>query len=393
MQVELQDEILDLRSTIHRLLRSHWQPFVFLGDSLSAPDHYNSLSRRPRDISSNETIMIIALSVLLVFILGISASDLVPRAGTFTNPLNTQKGADPCMRYINGKYFFSATQNTEIAIWSSTNITGLKTASNKKTVFTDSTAGRNYDFWAPEFWYLDGAWYIYYSVAGNFDDNTHRLYVLKGGTNSSDPTSGTYTHVSSLIPSNFDYWAVDGSILEVGGSRYLIYSGLASTTSWIQCTYIVKLSSPTTISGTASQISCPSYSWETVGAPVHEGQEALTVGNVTYIVYSASHCSSEDYALGLLTLKSGADPLVASSWTKSASPLFGKNTAAGVYGPGHHFMFQVGTQWMFAYHGKSAAGQGCGDLRTTRVQPFSVSSGSPVFPAAVATGVAVTDPA
>jgi hypothetical protein len=55
-------------------------------------------------------------------------------------------------------------------------------------------------------------------------------------------------------------------------------------------------------------------------------------------------------------------------------------------------MFQDGANWYFAYHGKSAPGQGCGDLRTTRVQPFNISGTTPVFPAAVATTVAVNEP-
>jgi hypothetical protein len=55
------------------------------------------------------------------------------------------------------------------------------------------------------------------------------------------------------------------------------------------------------------------------------------------------------------------------------------------------FMFQVDDSWYFAYHGKSEPGQGCGDLRTTRVQPFEVEGSTPVFPAAIATGVPVED--
>ncbi|KAL0564100.1 hypothetical protein V5O48_017956, partial [Marasmius crinis-equi] len=132
---------------------------------------------------------------------------------------------------------------------------------------------------------------------------------------------------------------------------------------------------------------------EVAATPVQEGPEAITVNGVTHIVYSASHCSTDDYALGRITLKTGADPMVEANWVKNTTPVFTKNTAAGVYGPGHHFMFQVGSSWYFAYHGKSAPGQGCGDLRNTRVQPFSISGSNPVFPAAVATGVAVPDAA
>ncbi|KAF8066676.1 Arabinanase/levansucrase/invertase [Lyophyllum atratum] len=317
---------------------------------------------------------------------------LAARAGTFSNPLNQQKGADPCMRFLNGRYFLTSTQNTNIAMRSATTIEGLKTAPSQ-ILFSDSTPGRNFDFWAPEFWFLNGNWYIYYAVAGNGDDNTHRLHVLRGGTNPNDPTIGTYAYVNSLIPTNFNKWAVDGSILQLNNQLYFIFSGQKTDTPWTQCTYIVRMTSPTALSGNAVEISCPTFSWETAATPVQEGPEAITINGVTHIVYSASHCSTDDYALGMLTLASGADPTVASSWTKTSTPVFTKNTAAHVYGPGHHFMFQKGTNWYFAYHGKSAPGQGCGDLRTTRVQPFSISGSNPVFPAAVASGVAVPEPA
>ncbi|KAF9261436.1 Arabinanase/levansucrase/invertase [Marasmius fiardii PR-910] len=314
---------------------------------------------------------------------------LETRAGTFTNPLNPSTGADPCMRYINGRYFFTSTQNVNIQMKSATTIEGLKSAS-PIVLFSDNTSSRNHNFWAPEFWYLDGTWYLYYSVAGNNDDATHRLHVARGGTNANDPTAGTYSYVASLIPPNLtNQWAADGSILELGGSRYLIFSSFQGSD---QCTFIVRMTSPTTITGNAVAISCPTLSWEKSGNPVQEGPEAITINGVTHIVYSASFCGTDDYALGMLTLNSGADPMSASSWVKSSNPLFSKDPSVGVYGPGHHFMFQKGSAWYFAYHAKPGPNQGCGSARTTRVQPFSISGNNPVFPKPVATGVPIAEP-
>jgi hypothetical protein len=88
---------------------------------------------------------LLALSALVSTALSLPGpalnSTLVSRAGTFANPLNSQKGADPCMRYINGKYFLTATQNTNIQMWSATTVAGLKTAT-PKVLFSDTTAGR-----------------------------------------------------------------------------------------------------------------------------------------------------------------------------------------------------------------------------------------------------------
>ncbi|KAG7092941.1 hypothetical protein E1B28_009243 [Marasmius oreades] len=293
------------------------------------------------------------------------------------------------MRFINGNYYLTSTQNSNIQMKSATTIEGLKSAASK-VIFSDSTAGRNFDFWAPEFWYLDGTWHLYYSVAGNGDDATHRLHVARGGTNANDPSAGAYSYVGSLIPPNLStQWAADGSILEVGGSRYLIFSSFQGSN---QCLFIVRMTSPTTITGNAVVISCPTLTWEKSGSPVQEGPEAITINGVTHIVYSASFCGTDDYALGILTLSSGADPMSASSWVKSSNPLFSKDPSVGVYGPGHHFMFQKGSAWYFAYHAKSATNQGCGNTRTTRVQPFSTSGNNPVFPKPLGTGVAINEP-
>ncbi|KAF9261463.1 Arabinanase/levansucrase/invertase [Marasmius fiardii PR-910] len=203
-------------------------------------------------------------------------------------------------------------------------------------------------------------------------------------------STGPYTFVNSLIPPNFDQWAVDGSILQLNNQLYLMFSGLKMPDpNWMQCLYMVKMSSPTQLSGDAVEISCPTEAWEKAAVPVQEGPEAITVDGVTRIVYSGGHCSTDDYALGMLTLTPGADPMVPSSWTKNPNPVFTKNTAAG---PLPSFMFQVDSEWYFAYHGKSEPNLGCGDLRTTRVQPFTISGDTPVFPVAVGDGVPVPEP-
>lgn len=103
--------------------------------------------------------------------------------------------------------------------------------------------------------------YIYYAVAGNGDDNTHRMHVLRGGTDANNPLNGAYTYANSLIPSNFNFWAVDGSILELNGAIYFLFSGKTTAAQWTQCTYIAPMSSPTAFSGPAVQISCPTLSW------------------------------------------------------------------------------------------------------------------------------------
>lgn len=88
--------------------------------------------------------MLLSLSAKILITLATVAASV--SGVTYTNPLNQQRGADPCMRYINGKYYLTATQNANITMWSSPTIEGLKASSAATSVFTDSTAGRYEDF-------------------------------------------------------------------------------------------------------------------------------------------------------------------------------------------------------------------------------------------------------
>jgi GH43 family beta-xylosidase len=71
---------------------------------------------------------------------------------------------------------------------------------------------------------------------------------------------------------------------------------------------------------------------------VNEGPEDYTEMQraLLFLTFSASGCWTDDYALGLLTLKEGGNPLVASDWTKKPTPVFTQKPSAGAFGPGHN---------------------------------------------------------
>lgn len=111
------------------------------------------------------------------------------------------------------------------------------------------------------------------------------------------------------------------------------------------------MSNPWTLSGTRRLLSAPTYGWETAGGAVNEGPEVLQRNGKTFIIYSASHCSTPDYKLGMLTYN-GGDPLQSSSWVKSPNPVFQRSDANGVFAPGHGNFFTSpdGTESWMAYH-------------------------------------------
>jgi GH43 family beta-xylosidase len=111
-------------------------------------------------------------------------------------------------------------------------------------------------------------------------------------------------------------------------------------------------------------------------------------------VFSASHCSTPEYKLGLLTYN-GGDPLQQSSWVKSSQPIFQRNNAAGVFGPGHNGFFKSpdGTEDWIVYHANSSANGGCDMNRSTRAQKITWNAdGTPNFGTPVGAGTRIPVP-
>lgn len=311
---------------------------------------------------------------------------------TFTNPLD-RNGPDPWLTYYNGYYYLAATTwNRTITMRRSATLGGLATAP-ETVIFNLNQPGAMGTMWAPEFHLLNGPngqrWYFYYT-AGNepFNLGSQRIHVLESA--GLDPM-GPYTFKASMLdPQQNNTWELDAGILQLNGNLYLLgtfYNGS-------QPMFIRPLSNPWTASGTRRILSTPTYSWETVGGAVNEGGEVLQRNGRTFIIYSASHCSTPDYKLGMLTYN-GGDPLLSSSWTKSPNPVFQRSNANGVYGPGHNGFFKSpdGTEDWIVYHANSSSSGGCDMNRSTRAQKFTWNAdGTPNFGTPVALNTVLPSP-
>lgn len=285
---------------------------------------------------------------------------LLSRAATFQNPIKQTDGSDPFMVYHEGYYYLTTTTWTNIQITRATTIAGLKTAT-PKVVWTDSTASRCCNIWAPEIHYVDGAWYIYYSAGTSDTFDNQRSHVLKGSSNII--WDSTWSYASRLVIPNRDTWAIDGTVLVTSSANYFVYS------SWDgdnQCLWISQMTGATTLGNTV-KISTPTYAWEQVGANVNEGPAPLYHGGRTFMTYSASNCAGTGYSLGRLEL-TGSDPLSVSSWTKYSSPIF--TSANGNYEPGHNgfFLSPSGDEIYNVYHASSTSPGLCDGSRYTMVQ-------------------------
>ncbi|THV07836.1 Arabinanase/levansucrase/invertase [Dendrothele bispora CBS 962.96] len=302
----------------------------------------------------------------------------------FTNPIKATDGSDPFMVYHEGSYYLTTTTWNNIQITRASTIQGLKTAT-PKVVWTDSTASRCCNLWAPEIHWFNNSWYIYYSAGttGTFD-NQH-IHVLKGSSNIIGDSQWTYA--GRIAIPNRDVWAIDATLMFLSSGTYLVYSSWDGAN---QCLWISKMTSATQVGNTV-KISTPTFDWEKVGANVNEGPEAIygPTGR-TFIVYSASNCAGTGYKLGLLEL-TGSDPLNSASWTKFSNPVF--TSANGVWQPGHNGLF-TSPNGKDVFHANSVTPGTCDGNRYTAVQKVNWNSdGSPNFGSPLALGTSIAEPA
>jgi GH43 family beta-xylosidase len=299
---------------------------------------------------------------------------------TFTNPI-LSSGPDPWVIQMDTNYYYTNTFGNRVAIYK----TGRMSQLNKATPVTvwspPATGPYSKEIWAPEIHFLQNKWYIYFA-ADDGNNANHRIYVLEN--DGADPQSSNWV-LKGKVNDPADKWAIDASVFDYNAQSYLIWSGWEGDVDGRQDIYIAKLSNPWTISGNRVMISTPTYTWEKNGAPpsVNEGPEVIKNKNgKIFLVYSASGCWTDDYSLGLLTLKDGGDPLNPADWSKSANPVFVKNPANGAFGPGHpgFFTSRDGKEDWIVYHANSFTGQGCADNRNPRMQKFRWNvDGSPNF--------------
>ncbi|WP_187263316.1 glycoside hydrolase family 43 protein [Pontibacter beigongshangensis] len=304
-----------------------------------------------------------------------------PPAGpetTFTNPL-LPSGPDPWVAQKDSFYYYTHTLGNRIALARTRHMSQLREAP-LQTIWTPPAQwlySRN--LWAPELHFVDGKWYVYFAADGG-QDKDHRMYVLENA--SADPTTGTWEFKGKIADSS-DKWAIDGTVLEHNGKQYFLWSGWRGDNDpGVQQLYIARMTNPWTLEGERVMLSEPVYPWERNGL-VNEGPQVLKnkAGQV-FLIYSASGCWTDDYALGMLTLKEGGDPLKPADWTKKPNPVFSKSPAGNAYGPGHNGFFTSpdGTEDWIIYHANSSPGQGCSGGRSPRMQKFTWNTdGTPNF--------------
>lgn len=339
-------------------------------------------------------------SALLATVFVLTALAQTPVAPkTFMNPL-LKSGPDPWVIYYKKFYYYMDTSGVDLVIRKTSDITKLQDAATK--VVWTPPGGEMYsrELWAPELHRLDGQWYIYFA-ADDGENRNHRIFVVENAAE--DPLEGSWIFKGE-VNDNTNKWAIDPTVFEDRGRKYLVWSGWEGDVNGRQVLYIAGLKNPWTIDTPRVMISYPKYPWERVSqtprgpheqVDVNEAPEVLQHKNKVFVVYSASGCWTDSYELGLLKSKSDANLLDAHSWKKYRHPVFKENPKASVFGPGHNgfFVSPDGTQDWIIYHANPVSNGGCGSLRSPRIQRFTWKfTGTPKFGKPVPTGVPLAKP-
>lgn len=314
-------------------------------------------------------------------------------AQTFTNPL-LPSGADPWNIYKDGYYYYTCSTGRNLTIWKTKDLTELKSA--EKKVIWEPPAGTMYskELWAPELHFVNGKWYMYFAADDGSNDH-HRLYVVENP--SADPMQGEWTFKGQVTDES-NKWAIDVTVFENRGELFICWSGWEGDKNGMQNIYIAEMSNPWTIGSKRVKLSSPTYKWETnsgIGVLVNEGPEILKHDNKLFLIYSASGCWTDFYALGMLSASDKSDLLDPLSWKKSAEPVFSQNPENGIYAPGHNSFFKSpdGKEDWILYHANANPGDGCGGKRAPRVQKFTwKTDGTPDFGVPLKDGVVLEKP-
>jgi GH43 family beta-xylosidase len=252
--------------------------------------------------------------------------------------------ADPYVLWDKGTYYMTFTCGGHIEIWSADSLFDFENKC-KKNVIWRPPPDQPYsaDLWAPELHSIHGRWYVYFAADDPKHGNkSHRMYVLAGPPAEEDPLEPSkWNFFGRMGGLPEDQWAIDGTVITLGGSMLFVYSGWPFGTSANESrqeVYIIEMVSATECTGHPIRISTPDLQFEFSGSSgINEGPQFLCSpdGKWMGIVYSCAGSWTHEYKMNILYW-TGGHPLDPHSWAKSNTPLLkAARDDSPPYGPGH----------------------------------------------------------
>ena len=131
---------------------------------------------------------------------------------------------DPWVVYQDGYFYYMCTTASNLTIWKSPTLEGLKTTPGTVVWTPQGTYANLTDLWAPELHLINRKWYIYFAADTGKDNSKHRIYVvenkahdpveghfeMKGPVSGFPRTIGRLTPQSSRIAASFSWSGRDG---------------------------------------------------------------------------------------------------------------------------------------------------------------------------------------
>ncbi|MFI7083094.1 glycoside hydrolase family 43 protein [Streptomyces anulatus] len=230
-------------------------------------------------------------------------------------------GADPSVIRVGGIYHAVKTIGGGLAVRSASTLAGLADVPSRR-IWTDPGIG---DIWAPKLVKVGGKYYVYFTGGKSA---AHRMYAIS----SNSPDEGFGAAKKLALPD--DMWAIDGSVFRFNNQLWFVWSGWSKATQGAeQNLYIVKMSGPTTPTGSRYIISQPREGWERKVGRINEAPIPLKDPHgQLHIVYSANGSWSDQYCIADLRLRAGGDPTHVWDWYKSNGCVFGSNPSTMMKG-------------------------------------------------------------
>ncbi len=245
--------------------------------------------------------------------------------------------ADPYVLYFDGKYYAYGTRVNGFEVYISDDLKRWRR--NKALALSPDNSWGTKWYWAPEVYYVQSKklFYMFYSVEEHICVAT-----------STSPEGPFIQKEKKPIVS--DEKGIDTSLfIDEDGTPYLYYVRFTGgNVIWVaemneDMTSIKK--------ETLKQCVSVSESWEKKQGTIAEGPSLLKRGDTYYLIYSANHYESKDYAVGYATASSPKGP-----WKKySGNPILRRDKEAaqslGLVGTGHGAPFVcAGGNFKYIFH-------------------------------------------
>jgi len=259
---------------------------------------------------------------------------------TYVTLENSLPIADPHVLYHNEKYYAYGTRVEGFEVYVSEDLKHW--IRNSILALNPSNSWGTGWFWAPEVYYIESKnkFYMFYSADEHINVAT-----------ATSPAGPFVQEVKSPIVS--DEKGIDTSLfIDDDGTPYLYYVRFTDgNVIWVAEMNDDLLSIKTE---TLTRCITASEPWERVQAKVAEGPSVFKEGDTYYMIYSANHYESHDYAVGYATSDSPMGP-----WEKySGNPVLRRDNPAadGLVGTGHGAQFKVKDgSYKYIYHAHASA--------------------------------------